>query len=380
MIIGPAHPLRAGGITTFNERLCRAFLDAGHDALIYSFSLQYPNFLFPGKSQFTDAPPPEGITIKTVINSVNPFNWLKAGRMIKREKPDLIICRYWLPFMAPALGSILRIVGGSRQNITVIADNILPHEKRLGDKLFTHYLIPPVSRFVVMSQKVMQDLRGFTLKPARQVPHPLYDNFGGKVPVQEARQQLNDRYQLGLQPQEKLLLFFGLIRDYKGLDILLQALPTLDTTDCRLIIAGEWYIDKKNYEQYLTDPQIASRVVMFDHFVPNDDVKYFFCAADCVIQPYRSATQSGVTPVAYHFDVPMIVTNVGGLPELVPHTKAGIVCEPEPYAIGRAIDAYFDIGAEVFLPGLQTVKKKLSWETLVQTLLDFNDRNDEDGD
>lgn len=370
-IIGPAHPLRPGGITTFNERLCRAFAEAGHDASIWSFSLQYPSFLFPGTSQYTDAPAPAGIKIVTAINSVNPLNWISVGRRIKKEKPDLIVVRFWIPFMGPCLGTILRIVRQNKHTrIVCIADNIKPHESRPGDGWFTRYFVKAVDHFVVMSRQVLEDLQLFTAKPASLVAHPLYDNFGASVSKQDARKYLQENYLLHIEPTDKLLLFFGLIRQYKGLDLLLQAMPLVTDPHIKLLIAGEYYDDEGKYIALMQHPDVQNRLLLHTKFVANEEVKYFVCAADCVVQPYRHATQSGVTPVAYHFEVPMIVTNVGGLPEMVPHGKAGLVCEPTAESIAQAIDDYFAKGSHSFVPGLLEEKQKLSWHTLVQTIIE----------
>jgi glycosyltransferase involved in cell wall biosynthesis len=370
IILGPAHPLRPGGITTFNERLCKAFTAAGHDASIWSFSLQYPSFLFPGTSQFTDAPAPAGIRIITAINSVNPLNWISVGRRIKKEKPDLVVVRFWIPFMGPCLGTMLRIIRQNKHTrIVCIADNIKPHESRPGDTLFTRYFVKAVDQFVVMSKQVLDDLRLFTNKPASLVAHPLYDNFGASVSPQEARQYLQENYLLHAEATDKLLLFFGLIRQYKGLDLLLQAMQLVKDPHIKLLIAGEYYDDEGKYTALMQHPDVQNRLLVHTKFVANEEVKYFVCAADCVVQPYRHATQSGVTPVAYHFEVPMIVTNVGGLPEMVPHQKAGIVCEPTAESIAQAIDEYFAKGKNYFMQGLLEEKKKLSWESLVQTIL-----------
>ncbi|HJW29277.1 MAG TPA: glycosyltransferase, partial [Saprospiraceae bacterium] len=245
-IIGPAHPLRGGGLTTFNHRLAKEFLNQGNSCVIYSFSLQYPSFLFPGTSQFTDDPAPSGLTIRPVINSVNPFNWVKIGRMIRDEKPDLIIVRFWIPFMGPALGTILRRVRKNRYSrIICIADNVKPHEVRIGDRLLTRYFIKPCQAFITMSENVMKDLRYFEKdKPAILLPHPIYDNFGATIPKQEARQQL------GIPSDEKVILFFGFIRKYKGLDLLLEAMSDerIRRAGIKLLIAGEFYADEQWYQ------------------------------------------------------------------------------------------------------------------------------------
>jgi glycosyltransferase involved in cell wall biosynthesis len=338
IIIGPAHPLRPGGITTFNERLCKAFLEAGHACSIWSFLLQYPSFLFPGSSQFTDGAAPAGITIYPAINSVNPFNWIKVGKQIKKLKPDIVVVRYWIPFMGPCLGTILRIVKKNKHTqVVCIADNVIPHEHRAGDKLFTRYFVKPVDRFTVMSEQVRKDLQSFTSKPVQLLPHPLYDNFGEGESITVARKTLREKFQLGINEDDQLLVFFGLVRQYKGLDLLIEALAQARHKNCKLLIAGEFYEDEKRYHELVEKNNLQDRVMIHNKFIAGDDVKHFICAGDVIVQPYRSATQSGVTPVAYHFEKPMIVTNVGGLPEMVPHEKAGLVCEPNPSAIANAI-------------------------------------------
>lgn len=191
IIIGPAYPLR-GGLATFNQRLAKQFIDEGHECSIYSFSLQYPSFLFPGTTQYSSEPAPAGLKIFAAINSINPLNWIKQGNALKRIRPDIIVVRYWLPFMGPALGTILRNIKKNRHTkIIAITDNILPHEKRPGDIPFTKYFLKTCDAFITMSDKVMTDLRKFeAFKPAKQVLHPLYDNFGLPVPAEEARQHL----------------------------------------------------------------------------------------------------------------------------------------------------------------------------------------------
>lgn len=370
ILIGPAHPLRPGGITTFNERLCRAFMEAGYPCTIWSFRLQYPAFLFPGSSQFTTQPAPENTPIVSAINSVNPFNWIKTGLAIRKLQPDLVVVRYWIPFMGPCLGTILRIIRGNRHTrIVCIADNIIPHEKRPGDRCFTSYFVKPVHRFIVMSRQVMNDLRGFTPAPAHLLPHPLYDNFGPGISKTAARIWLNQKLGVTISSGDKILLFFGLIRSYKGLDLLLEAMQQIPDDSIRLLIAGEFYENREKYSQWLEAPEMKNRLFLYPHFVANEEVKYFFCAADGVVQPYRHATQSGVTPLAYHFEVPMIVTNVGGLPEMVPHQQAGLVCEPTAHALAQSIQSFFETGSSAFEPSLRRIKKDLSWKIFVEKIM-----------
>ncbi len=366
IIMGPAHPLRGGGLTTFNHRLARAFMEAGDDCMIYSFSLQYPSLLFPGTSQFTDEPAPPGIDIQSVINSVNPFNWFKVGNRIRKENPDLVIVRFWIPFMGPALGTILRRVKKNKHTkIICIADNVKPHEVRLGDKMFTRYFLKSCHAFITMSEKVMHDLRSYeAVKPAQLIPHPIYDNFGEIISKKEAR------LHLGIPKDEKVLLFFGFIRKYKGLDLLLQAMADerIKRAGIKLLIAGEFYGDEYWYADLIRTLGISDRLYLHTHFISDRDVPDYFCAADVVIQPYREATQSGVTPLAYHFEKPMIVTNVGGLPDMVPHEKAGLVTSPDPTAIAESILWYYQFGEDYFIPHLRAEKIKYSWSNFIHEI------------
>ncbi len=376
VIIGPAHPLR-GGVASYDERLAKALMHHRYETTIYTFSYQYPSFFFPGTTQYSTEPAPAGISIKVKINSVNPFNWIKVGNELKKLHPDIIVVRYWLPFMGPCLGTILRRVKkNNHTKIICIADNIFPHEKRLFDKSFTKYFLKPIDGFITMSEKVLEDLHQFAKeKPAQFVPHPLYDNFGEKITKEEARKKLN------INLNDKVILFFGFIRKYKGLDILLNAIKILNNDissfhlrglgGIKLLIAGEFYEDEKNYRELINDPEIKDHLILHTHFISDSDVKYYLCAADCVVQPYRNATQSGVTPLAYHFEIPMIVTNVGGLPSLVPDKKVGLIAEPNAESIAEKIKEYFELGEEYFLPQLKEEKKKYSWQRMVEAIVNL---------
>jgi len=365
-IIGSAHPLRGGGIATFNERMAEVLQEQGHKVVIYSFSLQYPSFLFPGKSQFTDEPAPKGLEIRSVINSVNPLNWLSVGNRIKNEKPDLIIVRYWLPFMGPCFGTILRRVRKNKHTrIVAITDNVIPHEHRPGDMAFTKYFLKSADAFLAMSKDVLKDLKQFTDKPSVFSPHPVYDNYGNVVGREEACKKL------GLNPTDKYILFFGFIRKYKGLDLLLDAMKNerIKQAGIKLIVAGEFYGDGDTYLQQIQQNGIGDSVKLFTSFIPNDEIKYYFSATDLVVQPYRTATQSGITQVAYHFEKPMVVTNVGGLAEVVPDGKVGFVTAPDATEIASAILKFYETDS---LPDLKsniaTEKQKYSWATLLSNL------------
>jgi len=364
IIIGPAWPLR-GGLASFDERLARQFTEQGYDTTIYTFSLQYPDFLFPGTTQYSTDPAPVGIKIKKCINSVNPLNWLVVGNELKQLKPDLIVVRYWLPLMGPCLGTILRTVKKNRfTKVICIADNVIPHEKRFGDKPFTQYFVKPVDAFITMSEKVRTDLSLFTSRPAQRVVHPLYDNFGEAIPKQEARKKLS------LPENEKIILFFGFIRKYKGLDLLLEAMDDIRIrqSGIKLLVAGEFYEKREEYDALVAKLGIESQLILRTDFIPDSEVSIYLSAADFVIQPYRNATQSGVTPLAYHFEKPMLVTNVGGLPDLVPDGKVGVITEPDPVSIATGILHLYASGEAFFLPYLREEKKKYSWKKLTEAI------------
>lgn len=367
VIIGPAYPLR-GGLASYDERLAREFNHQSWNSIIYTYSLQYPNFLFPGTTQYSTEPKPEDLKIKVCINSVNPLNWIKVGNELSQFKPDIIVVRYWLPFMGPCLGTILRRVKkNNHTKIICIADNIVPHESRPGDKAFTNYFLRPIDAFITMSDKVMADLHQFVKSPkAKFVQHPLYDNFGEKIDKLEARKILN------LPSDSKIVLFFGFIRRYKGLDLLLQSIPLIKNSQIKILIAGEYYEDKTMYEEIIKSNSIESKVILHTDFIPDSQVKYYLSCADVVIQPYRNATQSGVTPLAYHFEVPMIVTNVGALPSLVPDKEVGLVCNPDSESIANSIDEFYKYPSTHWLPFIQSEKKKLSWSTLFNTIVSLS--------
>ncbi len=365
VMLSPAHPLR-GGIAASSERLAQALQDDGHEVIIYSFSLQYPAFLFPGKTQYTDDPAPENLIIKTRLNAINPFNWIKTGWQIAREQPDQIIVRFWLPFMGPSQGTVLRIArwfSAKKCRITALVDNIIPHEKRPGDRPFARWFVGACDDFVVMSKSVGEEIRQFTQKPVRFSPHPVYDTYGAPVSAPEARKELQ------LPENASMMLFFGFIRKYKGLDLLLEAMQ--HTPDhIHAIVAGECYEDWAFYQEIIDRHGLKDRVHVFQDFIPADLVKWYFSAADLVVQPYRTATQSGISQIAYHFETPMVVTHVGGLPEIVTDGVSGYVVAPEPEAIARAVTDYFAQNRkEAFTEGVKQEKRRFSWEALVEKLL-----------
>ena len=371
-IVGSAYPLRGGGIATFNERMAKAFIENGDKVKIYTFSLQYPSILFPGKTQYSDEEPPAGLDIEVLVNSINPFNWVKVGRYLKKLAPDIVILRYWIPFMAPSLGTISKIVRKNKKTkVIAIADNVIPHESKPGDKLLSSYFVKNVDAFITLSKSVLKDLTLFDLnKPRKYTPHPLYDNFGAIIPKEDAKRQLK------LDSKTNYILFFGFIRDYKGLDTLLEAFADrrLRTLPVKLLIAGEFYTKTDKYLEIIKKHNLDKLIELHTEFIPNTDVHKYFCACDVVVQPYKTATQSGITQIAYHFNKPMITTDVGGLAELIPDNKVGYVVKNDIQQVAEAMYKFYDLEKEAeFSQNAAIEKKKYSWEVFVQTVLELND-------
>jgi D-inositol-3-phosphate glycosyltransferase len=366
VLLGTTWPFR-GGLATFNQRLAMALQSAGYEFTAYTFKLQYPSFFFPGKTQYTDQPAPEGLDIRIEVNSINPLNWISVGRKIKNERPDLLIIRYWIPFMSPCLGTIARIVRRNKHTrVLTIADNIVPHEKRIGDNLFTWYYTHSSDGFITMSRAVLKDLKRLRGQaPMAFTSHPLYDSFGNIVSREYALKELK------LDPSYRYLLFFGFIRDYKGLDWLLEAFADerLRQFPVKLIVAGEFYTSAEKYYHIIEEKKLSEHVVLRTDFIADNEVAFYFGASDMVVQPYKSATQSGVTQIAFHYNKPMLVTDVGGLSETIPHGKVGYVVSPESKAIAEAIiDFYKNERREYFTQNVISEKEKFSWGSMVETI------------
>ncbi len=369
VILGTAYPYR-GGLASFNEMLARTFGKQGKTVNIVTFTMQYPEMLFPGQTQYSESPAPDDLHIVRKLNSVNPFNWWRVGRYIRKMRPDAVILKYWTPFMAPCLGTVCRIAKRNKHTVILSQlDNIIPHEKHFYDNILTRYFVRSVDGFIYMSRQVKTDLDKFTtVKPSVFAPHPVFSNFGEKVSRDEACRNLN------LSPDNRYVLFFGLIRDYKGLDLMLDAWDLLrkngNAENKKLIVAGEFYTDKTKYLQQIERLNIGEDVVLHDRFIKDEDVKYYFSAADVVVQPYKSATQSGVTQIAYQFEVPMIVTDVGGLAEIVPDDRVGYVIEPDANQINKAVEkVYRDGNLCRMIANIKTEKQKFSWEYFTSQVL-----------
>ena len=369
-ILGPAHPYR-GGLAAIMQTMARIFQRRGYEVTVRTFTVQYPRILFPGKSQTVPTPAPDDLKIIRCVNTVNPLNWITVGRRIRREGPDFVLLKYWTPFMAPCFGTIARCVRGNRKTrIICQIDNVEPHEHHLIDKPFNRYFLKAVDGFIYMSEQVHRELQCYTSAPALFSPHPIFENFGSAVDRTEACKRLN------LDPKMRYALFFGLIRDYKGLDLLLDAWKIYrqenGAVDRRLIVAGEFYASKEKYLQQIERNGLQEEVILHDYFIPDDQVHNYFSAADFLVQPYRTATQSGVTQIAYNFELPMVVTDVGGLPEIVPDGRVGIVCRPEAEEVARAIAEIWNGDMlSLFRTYMKEEKKRFSWEEMCDRITEL---------
>lgn len=365
VILGPAHPYR-GGLATIMHTMAREYQSRGHDVMIYTFTVQYPSLLFPGKTQFTDSPAPEDLRIERVVSTVNPFNWIKAGLRLKRERPDIILMKYWTPFMAPCFGTIARIArSNGHTKVLCQIDNVEPHEHHIIDKPCNHYYLGAVDGFVYMSEQVHRELQAYSTAPMLFSPHPMFENFGKGVSHDEACRHI------GIDPKTDYTLFFGLIRDYKGLDLLLKAWAEWRPKGRKLLVAGEFYASREKYIRLIEELGLVDEVVLHDRFIADEDVRYYFSAADCLVLPYHTATQSGVTQIAYNFSLPMIVTRVGGLPEIVPDGRVGIVCEPTVESLTSALQRIYEGDKlEHLRKGFIEERKRFSWSAMCDKLLE----------
>ncbi len=367
IIVGTAYPYR-GGLAAFNERLAQEFVREGHNVEVYTFTLQYPGFLFPGKTQYSTEPDHSGLTIFRKINSCNPFNWIKVGKEIKKKCPDLVIFCYWMSFMAPCMGTIAKQIDKKETKVFSLVHNMIPHEKSIIDKLLPGYFVRQMDGFVALSKSVVDDIATIDKrnKPKAFSPHPIYDHYGRIEDKAVAKQKLQ------LDKDVHYVLFFGFIREYKGLDLLINAFADerLKALNVKLLIAGEFYGNEESYQNQIDRLGIRDQLVLRTDYIPDSEVGNYFNACDIVAQPYKTATQSGVTQIAFHFEKPMLVTNVGGLPEIVPNGKIGYVVEPDAQQIADALFDYFANDRETtFSQNVITEKSKYAWNNLTNVIL-----------
>ena len=368
IVLGTAWPYR-GGLATFNERLARQFMSEGHEVEVWTFTLQYPSFLFPGKTQYTNEPAPKDLVIRRELNSCNPFNWIRVGKAVRKAAPDLLICCYWMSFFAPSYGLVSKMAQrNGKTKCVALVHNMIPHEPSILDKLFAPYFVKRQNGFVALSESVVGDINKLDKAgtPKTFSPHPIYDHYGERMTKEEACKAL------GLDENKDYMLFFGLVRAYKGLDLLLDAFGKVKDSlpNLQLIIAGEFYEDEDKYRTQIADLGLTERVIVRNEFVPDGDLRKYFGAADLIVQPYKTATQSGVTQVAFHFEKPMLVTNVGGLGEIVHDHKMGYACAPNAESIAEdLLDYYTNHRQEAYTAYLQKEKTKYAWSNMTRAFL-----------
>ncbi len=368
-ILSPFYPFR-GGIAQFSDRLYTELIKE-HEVKAFTFRTLYPNFLFPGKTQYvTDKDPAIVIEPNRVLSSVNPFSYIGTAKKINDYSPDILIVAYWMSFLAPALTSVCRLINKKTKVVSLI-HNAIPHEKRFFDKFLAKIFFKSCDAHIVLSEPVKYDL--LKLVPNAKVmlsPHPIYDQYGDKLDKESACKTLD------ISLNKKTLLFFGLIREYKGLDILIEAMDELDET-YQLIIAGESYDDFSKYQKLIDRSPLKSNIKVLEQYIPDNMVTTLFSASDVLVLPYRSATQSGVIAIAYYFELPMIATNVGALGDTILFSGTGIVTDDiTPEALSMSIKSYFkDSSKQIeFLENIKSEKKRLSWEVFTQALNSFIDK------
>ncbi len=365
--LSPFYPFR-GGIAQFGDSLYLA-LTSQNEVKAFSFTRQYPGILFPGKTQYvSDSDMDRNIPVTRVLDSINPFTWNKTAKEIIKFKPDIVLISYWMPFFAPAFGKIAGLLKSKGIKIIGLMHNVIAHEKRIGDEALTKYFFNKCDGFVLLNRSSEKDL--LDLKPEAKYiihSHPLYDHYGNKLDITRSREKL------GIAKDKKVILFFGFIRDYKGLDILIESMTDL-SDDFLLLIGGEVYGNFKKYDELITSLDIRKKVNTQVRYIPENEIPLFFSAADVCVLPYRTATQSGIVGIAYHFDLPVIVTDVGGLAEMVEENRTGLIIDkPNSLLINEALKKYFSENLkEKFMSFIAEYKSRHSWQNLAEEVIKLN--------
>ena len=364
VLVGPFPPFR-GGISDLNAALAD-HLSKRHEIHAINFTTQYPKVLFPGKTQFKKGDSAQEVDSIRCLSSINPFSWRKTAYKIIDIEPDLVLFRFWLPFFAPAFSGVAKKIRKySDATIMAICDNIIPHEERLLDTRLTKRFFGFIDSFIVLSKKVENELLSFVPEAKyKYSPHPIYSIFNNTLSKEQAKAELK-------LATKKVLLFFGLIREYKGLDILINAMEKIKTEleDYTLLIVGECYENENKYTELIKKAGITDNVKCHYSFIPDNEVGKYFSAADVVVLPYKTASQSGIVQIAYHFDTPVIVSNVGGLPEIVDEGKTGYCVEPNSNAFAKAIKAFYENdNISEMNSNISQYKSQFSWDAMVKAI------------
>lgn len=365
-LVGPFYPYR-GGIAHFLVAMHHGLAARGHTVDAYTFTRQYPEVLFPGKTQLVDGPNTSGVDAAPTLDTVGPLSWKRTADRIVDSGAEAVVFKYWMPFLAPSFGTMARRLRKRGVRVVAVVDNAIPHERRPGDHALSRYVLNACDGLLVMSDQVRRDLGTLGVdKPVRQVRHPVYDSFGDAIPKADARERL------GLDLDAPTFLFFGFIRKYKGLHTLLDAFPHVlrKLPGARLVVAGEFYGDEAEYREQVERLGLVNAVRFDADYIADEAVGAYFCASDAVVQPYVTATQSGVAQIAFHFGRPVITTDVGGLAEAVPDGEAGLVVPPEnPEALATVMVRYVEEGLEErFIAGVRRERATYSWDHVYDAL------------
>lgn len=365
-LVGTAYPYR-GGIADFNFLLSKTLKKRGHQVEIITFKRQYPDLLFPGKSQYEEDERRQ-VATRRLIDSVNPINWWRVGRWLAAEAPDLVIFHHWMPFFGPAFSTIAKRLRKAGAKILFICHNIFPHESRPLDTFLTRQTLKNSDFFIVLSEKEKRDLERLLPQPkVKMVHHPVYEIFESGLTPAEARKKLGLR-------DEFVALFFGYIRKYKGLKVLIEAVALAkEKINIRLLVAGEFYDDEEKYREQIRRLSLNDHIIMQNNFIPSDELGTYFLASDVVVLPYLSASQSGIIQICYNYDKPVIASRVGGLPEFVDEGKTGLLVPPDdPQALADALVEFCQKGySEPFSQNVKEYKKRFSWENMAEEIEGF---------
>lgn len=368
VLIGTAFPLR-GGIAHYIALLYKYLQKRGHTVNVLSFKRQYPGLFFPGRTQKDEGKELIPLHTTPLLDSINPLTWIQAFFWVKKVRPQVLIFKYWMPFFAPCYAVIAYLCKTFLKVKTLyILDNVIPHEKRRGDRILSRIGLKFIDFFIAQSESVLHDLLQFRPHAeVKEIPHPVYEIFPPSLPKKKAKNLL------GIS-DDRVILYFGYIRDYKGLRYLIKSMPIiLDSLQVKLLVCGEFYEGREDTLNLIEKLQLKDQIKVYDTFIPNEEVAYYFSACDLVVLPYISATQSGIVQIAYHYEKPVIVTSVGGLPEVVKDGKCGYVVKPQDaVALAQSVIRFYrKNNEEEFKNNIKIEKKKYSWDRMITAIEEF---------
>lgn len=364
VVIGPYFPYR-GGISDTNQELCETLNKLGHNVNVISFKLLYPSLLFPGRTQFYKENSKQDIKSKRLINSINPFNWINNSRVINDLNPELVISTYWTPFLAPCLSFINNTINKNILKIGIV-HNAYPHEKNIFQKKLFKIYLKSINKIITLSKNINNQINEISKSKKKIVLfHPIPKKFGKPIKKQIAKKKI------GLKKDYNYLLFFGLIRKYKGLDILIESMSEIikKRNDVKLLIVGENYESIIKYKKLIKKNNLENCISFINHFISEQEIKYWFCSSELVIQPYKKASQSGITPLSFQFETPTVCTNISGLSEYIIDNKDGFLSNPNSNDLAKKILMALNSDLTLIKKEIRNKKEKLTWNNFVSNLL-----------